>query len=99
MLEKSLKVLPFSGKPDDWNKWSEKFQGIASHDGYDAVLQGDEKPLSDSVVASAKIAGMALTTEEKNVHEMNQKAYTNMLLAMSGEAFGLGPDLQDAGVV
>jgi hypothetical protein len=47
MVEKSSKVLPFSGKPDEWNEWAEKFQGIALRDGYDAVLQGDEIPSTE----------------------------------------------------
>ena len=39
---KAIRVLPFSGQQQDWDEWSEKYQGIAAERGYLQVLLGNE---------------------------------------------------------
>ena len=36
---KSTKILPFSGKQQDWNKWSKTFLSAASARGYQEVIK------------------------------------------------------------
>ena len=36
--EKTIRVLTFSGKTQDWNMWAEKFLAKASIRCYDAIL-------------------------------------------------------------
>ena len=46
--------------------------------------------MSDAEAKAASAAGgKPLTAEQKRIWEANQKAYTNMLLSTTGEAFGL----------
>ena len=40
---KAIRVLPFSGLQRDWDEWSEKFQGIASEQGYLEVMLGTQQ--------------------------------------------------------
>ena len=47
--ETTIKVLPFSGKTEDW-PWSEKFLARGGRKGYKGVLQGTVKCVSDANV-------------------------------------------------
>ena len=39
---KAIRVLPFLGLQQDWDEWSEKYQGIAAERGYLQVILGNE---------------------------------------------------------
>ena len=39
---KAIRVLPFSGLQSDWDKWSDKYQGIVAERGYLQVMLGNE---------------------------------------------------------
>ena len=39
-LEKSIKVVPFSGKEEDWRMWSSKFLALANLKGFSDVVRG-----------------------------------------------------------
>ena len=41
--EKTLRVIPFSGKRKDWQKWSGRFLANAKNKGYVDVLLGKVK--------------------------------------------------------
>ena len=45
----TIRVLPFSGKEEDWNRWSKTFLSTATSRGYQEVLEPiNEKMLADS---------------------------------------------------
>ena len=45
---RTIRVLPFSGKEEDWNRWSKTFLSTATSRGYQEVLKPiNEKLLSD----------------------------------------------------
>ena len=39
---KAIRVLTFSGQQQDWEEWSEKYQGVAAERGYFQELLGNE---------------------------------------------------------
>ena len=45
---KAIMVLPFSGQQQDWDEWSEKYQGIAAERGYLQVMLGNEDVSTDA---------------------------------------------------
>ena len=44
-----MRVLPFSGLQQNWDEWSEKYQGIAAEGGYLQVLLGKEDVPMDAL--------------------------------------------------
>jgi hypothetical protein len=38
---KTIRVLTFSGKDEDWDEWSTKFEVIAGQRGYDEIMTGN----------------------------------------------------------
>ena len=38
--EKSIRIIAFSGKQNDWRVWSQKFLAVAEKRGYRKVLTG-----------------------------------------------------------
>ena len=73
--EKSIRIISFTGKRNDWRVWSRKFLAVAEKRGYKKVLTGTLTISSDS------------TDEEK---QLGVNAYNDLLLAMTeGISFGL----------
>ena len=99
MVEKSSKILTFSGKTEDWNEWSEKFQGIALRDNYDGTIQGEEVPVLDTEAKAASSAdGKPLTAEQKRIREANQKAYIKHATLYYRRGIWIGAEFQDRGL-
>ena len=80
----SYRVLPFSGKEEDWNMWSKKFLATAKRRGYKEILIGKadlpdpDEPLDD------------LNPTEKKILAANELAYNDLLLACSDDiSFGI----------
>ena len=46
---KAIRVLPFLGLQQDWDEWSEKYQGIAAERGYLQVILGNEDVPMDAL--------------------------------------------------
>ena len=46
---KAIKILLFSGLQQDWDEWSEKYQGIAAERGYLQVMLGKEDVPMDAL--------------------------------------------------
>ena len=46
--ERSIRVLPFSGKSSDWKIWSRKFLARANRRGYKNILLGKDKVPTES---------------------------------------------------
>ncbi len=46
---KSIRVIPFSGKDQDWNRWSKTFLATATAKGYkEVILPKDPKKVADA---------------------------------------------------
>ena len=73
---KSTRVVPFSGKNDDWDTWQIKHVGRARVRGTYGVLMGTTK--------IPKIAsGKAATDPENEIIELNNIAYNDLLQSCS----------------
>jgi len=48
---KTLKIVPFSGKKEDWNRWSKTFLAASTVRGYREVI----KPEDPTIVADPKL--------------------------------------------
>jgi hypothetical protein len=79
----SIRVIPFTGKKEDWRIWSVKFLACARCKGYRDVLLGkDVTPLdADEPAATA-------TQAEKDAYnkarKLNDVAYEEMILCIDG---------------
>ena len=75
MNEKSIRIITFTGKRNDWRQWSKKFLAVAERREYRTILQSDPDTLT-------------LNDEEKK--KKNSMAYNDLLLAMTDDvSFGL----------
>ena len=73
--EKSIRIIAFSGKQNDWRVWSQKFLAVAEKRGYRKVLTGALTLTSTS------------SAEEK---QLGINAYNDLLIAMTENiSFGL----------
>jgi len=73
--EKAIRIIPFSGKKNDWRQWSRKFLAIVHRRGFKEYLDGTKTITS---------------TSSADEIQKNAQAYNEMLLAMSDDvSFGL----------
>ena len=49
MDEKSIRIIPFSGKKEKWHIWSGKITARAGMKGYDILLAGDAEIMAENV--------------------------------------------------
>ena len=75
--EKTIRILTFSGKKDDWNMWAEKFLAKASIKGFDEILDGTRKCPPDNQAT--------LTDVEKVSRELNKRAYNELVLSATDD--------------
>ena len=74
-VEKSIRVVTFSGKKNDWRQWSKKFLAVSEKKEYRIILEKDPDEIEK-------------TAEEKK--KMNSMAYNDLLLSMTEDvSFGL----------
>ena len=80
--EKSICVLTFSGKDEDWDMWSKKFLAMAQRKKYKDILTGKTNiPKEDATLTNE---------DEKKAREANEKAYSDLILSCTDEvSFGL----------
>ena len=90
--EKSIRIIPFNGKKEDWNIWQEKFLARARMLGYKNILKGKVTAPKDGEELDGS------TDEGKmklKLREANENAYEGLLLSITtktrdGEvAFGI----------
>ena len=75
MSEKSIRIVTFTGKRNDWRQWSKKFLAVAEKREYRSILETDADKLDIKVDQKKK---------------MNSLAYNDLLLAMTEDvSFGL----------
>jgi hypothetical protein len=79
----SIRVIPFTGKKEDWPIWSVKFLARARRKGYRDVLLGKDITPSDTDEPAA-----TATQAEKDVYnkerELNDLANEEMILCIDG---------------
>jgi gag-polypeptide of LTR copia-type len=73
---KSTRVVPFSGKKEDWDMWQIKHMGRARVRGTYGILMGTE---AVPVVA----VGVSPTSDEEEIIELNTIAYNDLLQSVS----------------
>ena len=75
MSEKSIRIVTFTGKRNDWRQWSKKFLAVAEKREYRSILETDPDKLDIKIDMKKK---------------MNSQAYNDLLLAMTEDvSFGL----------
>ena len=78
--EKSIRIISFSGKKEDWSVWEEKFLARARRKGYKKILKGKEKAPKDSIVIdNSNAAGKEL----ERMQEANENAYEDLILSIN----------------
>ena len=77
MSEKSIRIVTFTGKRNDWRQWSKKFLAVAEKREYRSILEVDPDKLDIKV-----------DLDERK--KKNSLAYNDLLLAMTEDvSFGL----------
>ena len=75
--EKSIRIITFSGKKEDWCIWEEKFLARARRKGYKKILKGTETAPKDSETIDET------TTELIRLQEANENAYEDLILSIN----------------
>ena len=75
MDEKSIRIIPFSGKKGKWNMWLAKFMARSGIRGYDILLKGDGETPADNA-EETKNNGVTATLKL-----LNKKSYNKLILA------------------
>ena len=73
---KSTRVVPFSGKKEDWDMWQIKHLGRARVRGTYGILMGTE-------AVPVVVVGVAPTSDEEEIIELNTIAYNDLLQSVS----------------
>jgi hypothetical protein len=76
-LEKTIKIVQFSGKQEDWRKWSKKFLARAAMKKYKGVLLGTVVVPAESDVLDTRTNDGKLL---KAARDANEIAYNELLL-------------------
>ena len=71
--EKTIRILAFTGKKEDWNMWSEKFMAKASIRGFDEILEGTLKCPKDDATN--------LNKKEETAKALNKIAFNELVLS------------------
>ena len=80
--EKTIRVLNFSGKHEDWDMWSKKFLAMAKRKKYRGVLVG--------TIKIPKEEGDLTDEGQKKARDANERAYSDLILSCSDDiSFGL----------
>ena len=84
---KAIKVLKFTGKESEWDRWSEKFVALARARGFAGILLGTEQaPNADEEIDRKNTDGSYELTEaerkeKKRLRQANGNAYINLQLS------------------
>ena len=84
--EKTIRIIPFSGKEEDWRMWSRKFLARAKVQEYKEILTGTKKaPAAGTTIDESTDQGKT----QKKLQIANEKAYNDLLLSCEEEvSFG-----------
>ena len=76
--EMSLRYIPFKGKKEEWDMWSQKFLAKARKKGYKELLTGKLKMKEQDDVDYEE-------EEEKRIEKLNEEAYYDLSSAMENK--------------
>ena len=73
----SIKIIPFSGKKEDWDIWEEKFLARASRKGYRRITEVDETDIPEEGIPEQE-----LSLEECSIRRGNKLFYEDLILSI-----------------
>jgi hypothetical protein len=73
---KLIRVIPFSGKREDWLIWEAKYTARATARGFKAILRMDPSDIPKSTSTDA---------DDVKITDMNEEAYIDLILSIEGE--------------
>ena len=86
-VEKTIRILTFSGKDEAWPMWSKKFLATGKRRNYKNVLLGKDVPPPEAEVLDLSSQEGQL---QKKARDANENAYNDLLLAcMDDVSFGI----------
>jgi hypothetical protein len=78
--DKSIRVIIFSGKREEWENWKEKFFVTAAIGGHEAILNGDDSvPPTNKADDNSKIT---LTADQQLIFDSNRKGFGDLVLSI-----------------
>ena len=91
---KTIRVLTFSSKQQDWDEWSQKFYRMAAERGYRDIMEDKERPPRESLNEERKTNGTYTFSESerselKRKRKANVRGYQDFQLACKHQAFQL----------
>ena len=76
--ERTIRIIPFSGKKEHWAVWEEKFLARAKRKGYKDILLGKEKAPKDDVSTDT-------SPELQALKEANELGFEELILSIDGK--------------
>ena len=77
---RAIRIITFSGKQEDWQKWKRQFTVVAKGRRYKAILYGDEVPLAEDIALD-----LAANADQIWVRNSNTQAYGDLVLACTDD--------------
>ena len=86
MGEKSLRIIEFSGKKDDWKVWSQKWLARASMKGYKNVVIGKQKIPKKTEYEDALQKDTQNASDKSQIknYELNTAGFEDLILSICG---------------
>ena len=85
---KSIRVLAFTDRKEDWYEWSNKFRAIAEEKGYDEIMDGTAIPPDESRNL-ATIIDNDLRERLEDLRHANKIGYRDLSLATTGASYAM----------
>ena len=81
--KRSIRIIPFNGKQENWSMWEEKFLARAKRKGYKNILLAKEVAPKDSVaIDTSTSAGK----EQMRKRDANELAFEELILSIEGKS-------------
>ena len=81
--ERSIRILPFNGKQENWSIWEEKFLARAKRKGYKNILLAKEVAPKDSVMIDTSTSA---GKEQMRQRDANELAFEELILSIEGKS-------------
>ena len=75
---KTIRVLTFSSKQQDWDEWLQNFLSMAAERGYRDIMEDKEKPPRENLVIDEKKADGMFRVSESERNELKRKRKANV---------------------
>ena len=76
----NIRVVPFSGKKDEWEDWKDKFMVKAAMNKYDGIINGDDKVPDTHDKDGVK---KTLKPEEQTLVDLSKKGFYELVLSIN----------------